>query len=419
MNKVLCFIVFFCAVLFLSCNSKKESKDYDGRVFEAQTVEGVDMTFEIISVADKTVQVGTGDNEKPAISKDYSGQITIPQEVQGYKVVRIGANAFSNCNITSAIIQEGVRVIEQHAFNGCENLKKVKFPKTLTAIEEYAFVNTSLSVIHIPKSVSHIGNHALRSVCTTKIEVDVDNEYYDSREDCNAIIETASNILIVGCKNTKIPESVVEIGCGAFTFSEELYEIEIPSNIKGIGEAAFSGCHNLYKVILHNGLETIGERAFQGTGIASIHIPKTVKMIGERFLMQTKISHIVVESGNPKYDSRNECNAIIETTSNKLLVGCKNSVVPSSVQQIGESAFVYSDIERITLHETISSIGIFAFAHCKNIQEVKSMIQDPFPVPSAFSLINEEARLLVPRGSKEKYQQTKGWDEFKEIVEME
>lgn len=418
MNKVLCFIVFFCAVLFLSCNSKKESKDYDGRVFEAQTVEGVDMTFEIISVADKTVQVGTGDNEKPAISKDYSGQITIPQEVQGYKVVRIGANAFSNCNITSAIIQEGVRIIEQYAFNGCENLKKVKFPKTLTAIEEYAFVNTSLSVIHIPKSVSHIGNHALRSVCTTKIEVDVDNEYYDSREDCNAIIETASNILIVGCKNTRIPSSVIEIGTGAYTFCKELYELSIPSNVKVVGNSAFAGCSNLHKLFFSNGLERIGEDAFGNTNINSIIIPKSVKAIGNGAFHTNKMKSIKVAPDNPVYDSRDNCNAIIETSTNKLIAGCKNTIVPLTVQCIAENSFAGDDIESVSLPASIEKIENFAFVFCEKLKIVKSMIIEPFEV-MAFDHISQDAILYVPEGTKEKYQQTEGWDEFKEIVEME
>lgn len=423
MNKVLCFIVFFCAVLFLSCNSKKESKDYDGRVFEAQTVEGVNMTFEIISVADKTAQVGTGDNEKTAISKDYSGQITIPQEVNGYKVVRIGANAFRDCHITSAIMQEGVRIIEHNAFCGCKNLKKVKFPKTLTAIETYAFWRTSLSVIFIPKLVSHIGDDAFSLSETVKIEVDSENDYYDSREACNAIIESSTNKLLYGCKETLIPNTVEEINENAFVACNIVGNMSLPPKLKIVGESAFEFCTNIDRLEIPEGIQEIEDKAFHKVGITSINIPKSVISIGESAISAPRLCKIEVNPDNPKYDSRNNCNAIIETATNTLIVGCMTTKIPLNVTSIARCAMWYSDIEELVLPENLTSIGGFAFAECNKLKKIVSWIKEPFPLSSSvfdsFSTSKVETTLFVPKGTKEKYQQTKGWDKFKEIVEME
>jgi hypothetical protein len=96
----------------------------------------------------------------------------------------------------------------------------------------------------------------------TSIVVEEGNTVYDSRENCNAIIETASNTLINGCKNTTIPNSITSIGDGAFLYCSSLTSITIPNSVTGIGKGAFEGCSSLTSVTIGNSVTSIGGYAF-------------------------------------------------------------------------------------------------------------------------------------------------------------
>lgn len=257
------------------------TENRDGDDFVAKTDEGVDMSFKIISAARKTVQVGLGDDNNACIDSSYSGQITIPEYINGYKVVSIAENSFSRTNISSVIIPEGVKSIKEYAFCRCYNLKRVHLPMSLCKIENRAFANTAIEDMYIPKSVSFIGEAAITPNKIKTIRVDANNEFFDSRDNCNAIIETLSNKLVLGCSNTSFPETVEIIGDWAFCLCEDLTKVDIPANVKNIGKSAFHGCENLTIVTLHDGLESIGEFAFYHTGLDSVVVPKTVYEIGQ------------------------------------------------------------------------------------------------------------------------------------------
>jgi hypothetical protein len=108
-----------------------------------------------------------------------------------------------------------------------------------------------------------------------------ENTKYDSRENCNAIIETSSNTLIAGCKSTIIPNSVTSIGEYAFEFCTGLTSIEIPNSVTSIGEWAFAGCYGLTSVTIGNSVTSIGSGAFYHcTGLTSVTIGNSVTSIG-------------------------------------------------------------------------------------------------------------------------------------------
>lgn len=107
------------------------------------------------------------------------------------------------------------------------------------------------------------------------------NTVYDSRNDCNAIIETATNTIIAGCQNTVIPNDVTSIGDYAFVGCSNLTSITIPSGVTDIGYAAFSGCNNLVSITIPNSVMGIGESAFSRcSNLTSITIPNSVTSIG-------------------------------------------------------------------------------------------------------------------------------------------
>ena len=218
-----------------------------------------------------------------------SGSITIPSSVTDYKktyrVTRIGPAAISSCTgLTSVTIPNTVNSIDEYAFKNCTGLTSVTIPESVTSIGNGAFQNcTVLTSVTVPKSVTSIGNGAF-SYCSglTSIEVSSSNIKYDSRNNCNAIIETKTNTLIGGCKKTTIPNSVTRIGNFAFYGCTDLTSVIIPNSVTGIGNYAFYDCTAL-KSIYSKIQEPfdIDESVFQykdGVGFpATIYIPQNTR----------------------------------------------------------------------------------------------------------------------------------------------
>ena len=222
----------------------------------------------------------------------------------------------------------------------------------VTSIEAIAFYgSTELTSIVVPNSVTEIGQEAFGN-CPglTSIVVESGNPRFDSRNNCNAIIETTDNELIAGCKNTIIPNSVTKIGNFAFDACDSLTSIVIPNSITSIGHYAFYSCDSLTSIDIPNSVIEIGYGVFEGClGLTSI----------------------VVESGNPRYDSRNNCNAIIETAYNTLIYGCKNTTIPNSVTTIDDYAFYFCDgLTSIVIPNSVTEIGFAAFESCHGLTSV-------------------------------------------------
>ena len=209
----------------------------------------------------------------------------------------------------------------------------------------------SLTNIVIPESVTEIGELAFHG-CTglTKIVVSEGNKVYDSRGNCNAIIETETNALISGCESTVIPDTVTEIRA-----------------------KAFHGCTGLTSIVIGNSMTEIGSSAFEDcTGLTSIFIPDSVTEISETaFRRCTGLTKIVVSEGNTVYDSRNNCNAIIETATNNLIYGRKSTVIPNSVKMIGWYAFLgCTGLKSIVIPDSVNCIGKGAFYGCTGLTNI-------------------------------------------------
>ena len=330
--------------------------------------------------------------------------ITIPGSV-----TRIGDYAFVGCtSLTSITIPSSVTRIGIWAFYGCTGLTSVTIPNSVTRIGKQAFSGCSgLITITIPHSVTSIG-YATFSDCPrlTSIIVESGNTIYDSRNNCNAIIETSTNTLIQGCKTTIIPNGVRRIGSGSFEDCTGLTSVTIPNSVNSIEQNAFDGCTGLASIIVEsgnaiydsrnncnaiietstntliqgckttiipNGVTSIGNRAFcYCNGLTSITIPNSVTSIGESaFYGCIGLTSIIVESGNTIYDSRDNCNAIIESSTNKLIQGCNTTIIPNSVTSIGSYAFLgCTGLTSVTIPNNVTSIGSFAFYGCTGLTSV-------------------------------------------------
>ena len=213
---------------------------------------------------------------------DCSGLTTV---TIGNSVTSIGKYAFSGCSgLTSATIPNSVTSIGEGVFYGCSGLTSVTIPNSVTSIGDGAFAGCSgLTSVVIPNSVTSIGEYAFES-CSglTSVTVDKNNGTYDSRDNCNAIIDSSANTLIVGCKNTTIPNSVTSIGGAAFSGCSGLTSVTIPNSVTTIGDGAFRSCSGLTSVTIPNSVTTIGDFAFFVCfGLTSVTIGNSVTSIGK------------------------------------------------------------------------------------------------------------------------------------------
>lgn len=245
---------------------------------------------------DHTAEVTNNDKGK------YKGDVTIPATVshngKEYTVTMIKEEAFNGSNITSITIPATMKTIEPHSFAGTNDLMK--------------------------------------------ITVDPANTVFDSRDNCNGIIEKATNKLVVGCQETVIPDGITIIGEGAFHSRHQMTSMTIPESVKSIEAGAFAGCYNLAEVQL-----------------------------------------------------------------------------PANLESLGWWAFLATPIKSITLPATLTSIGSQAFDGCSQLTEVTALNPAPIEIDGSAFSNRANATLYLPAGAKKAYKAAPIWKEFKETVEAE
>ena len=320
--------------------------------------------------SDNTAAVTYKGDSYSSYSKEYSGDIVIPSSVDyngaTYSVTSIGDEAFYWCDsLTSVVIGNSVTSIGDAAFCECSGLTSIEIPNSVKSIGYCAFYEClGLTSIEIPNSVTSIGDAAFCE-CSglTSIVVDSGNTKYDSRNGCNAIIETASNALIAGCQNTIIPNSVTSIGDGVFFGCSGLTSIEIPNSVISIGVSAFYSCERLTSVVIGNSVTSIGDYAF----------------------------------------------AFCE---------CLTSVViGNSVTSIGESAFCGClRLTSIEIPNSVTWIGDEAFEDCESLTKITCWATTP-PAIYSNTFSNYDADLYVPAGCISAYQSVIYWRNFNNIIE--
>ena len=316
-----------------------------------------------------------------------SGDAVIPAEINGKKVTSIGRLAFQSgynlssitipdsvtsicesaffycSSLTNITIPDSVTSIGKDAFHGCKALTSITIPDGVTAIHDYTFFDcTGLANITIPDSVTSIGKDAF-GLCTGLANITIpDSVTYigeNAFNDCTSLanIDIPDKVTLIderafsGCTslaNISIPDSVSHIGSYAFNDCTSLVSISIPSS--NVEPKTFSGCSNLKELTILDGVISINESAFEGC---------------------SNLTNITVSEGNRVYDSRGACNSIIESKSNTLILGCKNTTIPDSVTSIGHSAFSgCSGLTDITIPDSVTSIGYYAFSGCSGLTDI-------------------------------------------------
>lgn len=310
-------------------------------------------------------------------------------------------------------------------------IKKVVISSGMIGIGNFAFENCSdLKSVEIPASVTSIGSAAFKDCSGLEsMNIDEANTTYENPEGSNAIVEKSSKTLVAGCKNTKIPDDVKIIGAYAFCGCSDLKSIEIPDNVSEIQVAAFDDCSNLTAIHIPAGVDKIALGVFMGCsnlnsitidsanrsyespgnanaiidkgtmtlleGSNNTVIPEGVKIIwqnafAERIHLKSitipasvtsivrmpfsdcdSLEEIKVDADNAIFDSRNNCNAIIESATNTLIAGCGKTVIPEGIETIGDSAFErVKTLTHVTIPKSVTEIRGYAFERCENLSTV-------------------------------------------------
>ena len=397
----------------------------------------------------------------------YTGdktELVIPGEIDGKKVTDIGMNAFYKyssltsvtipesvtsigfaafwgCSgLTSVIIPEGVTNIGVCAFLGCSGLTSVTIPESVTSIEGRAFSECSgLTSITIPAGVTRIEETAFEG-CSglTSIVVDKENKYYDSRNNCNAIIATESNTLVIGCKNTTIPASVTRLGEDAFANCSGLTSITIPQSVTSIGDYAFASCRRglviycykdstAYEYAMDNSfdisVELIGETETPGdtsgddkptptptpepmpepTPTPTPEKPTVAPAKkGATLTVSSKKIKVKVTSSSKKNPTVT-VTKITDKKAKKLTIPATVKVkgVTYKVTAVSDKAFKGNKkLTTVTIGSNVTKIGKEAFSGCKNLKKITVTAGKLKTISkNAFKGINKKATITV-KGTK-------------------
>ena len=319
---------------------------------------------------------------------------------------------------------------------------------TITRIGNRAFYQCfDITSVSLPNSLNQIGDYAFYN-CIGITSVDLGNNINSIGKETFVLCTALEHI-------SELPETLTTLKQDAFKACTSLSgTITIPPLLTTVEEGVFYNC-NINSIVFSEGVETIKSEAFCRNPLVSIHIPSTLTNISSSGFScwgnpNPTLESIVVDDANPVYDSRNNCNSLIKTATNTLLMGSNNAFIPYGITVIGSKAFQHLNIDAITIPNTVERIEETAFFGCDNIltitippsvnyigtgalgcSSLTSITCESLTPPTAFydeweygyensfDGVNSSIPVYIPFGTSEVYHTAPGWNYFTNFIESE
>ena len=384
----------------------------------------------------------------------------------GDEVTSIPDWAFGNIYITGVTFGKGMKSIGAHAFWGCQGLTSVTIPDNVTELKTCAFYSCyHIESVEVGNGVSVIEPQTF-AYCIALTSVTLGNSVEEIGKDafykCNKLtaidlppsVKRIGSTAFLGCEKMEYctgGSGLTSIADHAFYECRSLKSFVIPEGVTAIEDETFNECTSMESIQIPGSVTRIGACAFvHCRSLKSLFIPRSVTSIGGMAFGEClSLESIQVEEGNPVYDSRENCNAIIREVTNIttfLEVGCQNTTIPSSVTYIGASAFwAQRKLTSIEIPSTVKYIQSDAFEYCDNLTSltlpsthvslsgyafyyggddtapvtIRNQRREPTDIEQdVFSpYLYEHATLVVPNGTVDKYKACEGWKNFANIIE--
>ena len=327
----------------------------------------------------------------------------------------INEYAFVGCrDLTHVTLPRGLLEIQLAAFASCSSLKRLTIPNTVTVIGEYVFAHCMQLTVSVPANVKSIGRGAFIGV--QQVILASRNKYY-KRDSFGAILKKDGTELLYvppHLQRYKIPYGVKIINAEAFSpaaYAENnLTEVKIPDTVQEIGDGAFSRCYKLKNVQVPFSVKNVENNSFSLRFLDEITIPAHLKSqfskrkahLKSQFSKRIGCKIKIAEKNNDNTGNsisskatRSDSYGAILTIDNKKLIRVPKNIksyrIPSGVTTIGYSAFRGCEkLTSITIPNSVTKIGTFAFIGCRSLKSVTI----PAHLKSQFS------KLKLPNGCK-------------------
>jgi len=211
------------------------------------------------------------------------GKVTIPAEVNGLPVTRIGGFANEN-KLTQMTLPEGLTEICDEAFIGCKKLKTVILPTTLKRIGDRAFKDSAIAQLTLPEGLEEIGTRAFE-YCKKLSKLPLPESLWKIGDGAFG----ASGLTAIA-----FPQQMKHLPYGVCSQCTKLKKAELPAGLLTVGRFAFGQSSSLKSVTLPEGLKIIGHNAFQSTGISKLTIPESVEEIGRGAFAGKKLKQVTI-----------------------------------------------------------------------------------------------------------------------------
>lgn len=226
----------------------------------------------------------------------------------------------------------------------------------------------------------------------------------------NTIVDTTNYSAFV------IKEGVKQVALYNTRFSK-VVNVTLPSTLEQLNNSCFQSFSELTTVELPEKVVHIGSNAFHSCiKLSSITIPRNVKIISQPcFGMCVSLAEIVVDVNNTTYDSRENCNAIIQTSTNTLVEGGIASTIPNGITTIGVYAFRGRGPERLVFPKSITKIETNAFNYntqtliydFSNLEAIPTLVK-----ADAFTATSASSQIIVPNGLYDEWVKATNWSTY-------